>query len=165
MWLFIKNLVFTVFVPGTVAVNIPYRIIKDRYNLFNIHWGVLQILSVGFILCGAMIYFWCVWDFAVTGRGTPAPIDAPRLLVIKGLYRYVRNPMNIGILMVILGWAGLYNSDAILRYAILVCLIFQSLIMIIEEPILHSQFGEYYKDYCQQVKPWIPTKGYRENVG
>ena len=67
--------------------------------------------------------------------------------------------------MVILGWAGLYNSDAILRYAILVCLIFQGLIMIIEEPILHSQFGEYYKDYCQQVKPWIPTKGYRENVG
>ncbi len=165
MWLFLKNLIFTVFVTGTVAVYIPYRIIKDRYNFFYIHWGILQILSAVFILCGALIYFWCVWDFAVIGRGTPAPIDAPRCLVIKGLYRYVRNPMYIGVLTVILGWAGFYNSYEILRYAVLVWLIFYGIIMIIEEPILQRQFGESYKVYCKQVKRWIPTKGYREKVG
>ena len=164
MWLFIKNLIFTILVPGTVAVYIPYLIINDRYNLFNIHWGILQILSAVFILSGAIIYFWCLRDFAVTGRGTPAPIDAPRHLVIKGLYRYVRNPMYIGVLTVILGWAGLYNSFAILRYAVLVWLIFYGAIMIIEEPILRSKFGESYKDYCRQVKRWIPTKGYKVKI-
>ena len=164
MWLFLKNLIFTVFVPGTVAVYIPYRIVKDQYNFFYIHWGILQILSLLFILCGVVIYFWCLWDFAMTGSGTPVPIDAPKRLVIKGLYRYVRNPMYIGVLMVILSWAGFYNSYAILRYGIIMWLIFQGLILIIEEPMLRRQFGESYKDYCKQVKRWIPTKGYREKA-
>ena len=164
MWLFLKNLIFTVFVPGTVAVYIPYRIINDRYKIFDIQWGILKIISAIFILCGAVIYFRCIRDFAVTGRGTPVPIDAPRRLVIKGLYRYVRNPMYIGVLSVILGWAGFYNSYELLLYALLVWLIFHGIILIIEEPILRSKFGESYKEYCKQVKRWIPTKGFREKV-
>jgi len=164
MWLFFKNLIFTVFVPGTVAVYIPYRIIKDQFSFFNIHWGVLQILSVAFILSGTLIYFWCLWHFAVTGRGTPAPIDAPKHLVIKGLYRYVRNPMYIGVLIIIFGWAIFFESFSVLIYATLIWLIFQVAIMIIEEPILRRQFGKPYQDYCKQVKRWIPTKGYRKKA-
>ncbi len=93
MWLFIKNVIFTIFVPGTVAFYIPYRILSGQMDSFSIEWGLPQYLSMPIFAIGSAIYFWCLWDFAVTGRGTPAPIDAPKKLVVKGLYRYVRNPM------------------------------------------------------------------------
>ena len=164
MWLFLKNIIFTVFVPGIVAVYIPYRIIREQYNPHYIEWGILQIISVVIIFFGAVIYFRCLWDFAVTGRGTPAPIDAPKHLVIKGLYRYVRNPMYIGVLMIILGWAAFFISYATLLYLALVWVVFQCFIMFIEEPVLHRKFGNSYKDYCKQVKRWIPNKGYNEKI-
>lgn len=162
MWLFVKNVIFTFLVPGTVAIYLPYRLIENPSNIFSITWGLLQFLSVILFLFGVSIYFWCLWDFAVTGRGTPAPIDAPKRLVIKGLYRYVRNPMYIGILSIILGWATLYKSPAVLEYAILMWLIFTAVIIIIEEPILRRQFDKSYKDYCAQVRRWIPGGGYKE---
>lgn len=162
MWLFTKNLVFTVLVPGTVAVYIPYRIIKGRHHSFSVSWEILPFVAAVFIFIGATIYLWCLWDFAVTGRGTPAPIDAPKRLVITGLYRHVRNPMYIGVLCIILGWAILYKSYAVLQYAILIWVLFQGVVILVEEPSLRRQFDTSYKDYCKKVKRWIPGKGYKE---
>jgi protein-S-isoprenylcysteine O-methyltransferase Ste14 len=84
-----------VFVPGTVAVICPFRI-SNGY-LLEFRWST----PAGWLLLfvGITIYSWCVWDFANFGRGTPIPIDAPKRLVVRGLYRYVRNPMYIGSLL------------------------------------------------------------------
>lgn len=164
MWLFIKNLIFTIIVPGTVAGYIPYRIIRGQRHSFSVSWDVLQFSAVFLMLIGAAIYFWCLWDFAVTGRGTPAPIDAPKRLVVKGLYRYVRNPMYIGVLFVILSWAGLYHSHGVLLYALLMCVIFHGVVILIEEPILRRQFDESYKIYCKEVRRWVPGKWYKQEV-
>ena len=109
---------------------------------------------------GAGIYFWCLWDFAVTGRGTPAPIDAPKKLVVKGLYRYVRNPMYVGVLSLILAWATMYNSYELLKYAILMWVIFYMVVLIYEEPMLKRQFGESYERYRKSVRRWLPGRRY-----
>ena len=100
----------------------------------------------------------------MSGRGTPNPIDAPKRLVVKGLYRYVRNPMYIGVLLVILGWAALYDSYAVLQYAISMWVLFHILVIFMEEPILRRQFGESYKNYCKEVRRWIPGRGYKQTV-
>ncbi len=159
MRLLIKNLIFTVLVPGTVVVYIPYRIIKDQYNSFAIHWNMLHISSVFVIVTGTSIYFYCLWDFAVTGRGTPAPIDAPKHLVIKGLYSYVRNPMYIGVLLALLGCSALYDSLTMLQYTLLMGIIFHAAVIVMEEPILQRKYGESYKIYCKAVRRWTPGKG------
>ena len=74
---------------------------------------VTRALGLAVFLIGIAIYLWCAWDFAVKGLGTPAPIDAPRLLVVKGLYRFTRNPMYVGVSAMILGQAAYYGSFSI----------------------------------------------------
>jgi hypothetical protein len=88
MLLFLKDLLFTVIVPGAVAVYVPLRLAAGREWLPS-RWGVAQSAALLLLACGCAVYFWCLWDFAVFGRGTPAPIDAPRRLVVRRLYRYV----------------------------------------------------------------------------
>jgi len=164
MALFIKNLIFTIFVPGTVAFYIPYRILKTQLDSFVIQWGFLQYFSIPIFLTGVAIYFWCLWDFAVVGSGTPAPVDPPKHLVVRGLYRYVRNPMYVGVLSIILGWGTLYASNALLYYFVAIWALFHFVVLIYEEPVLRRKFGASYEDYCKDVRRWIPGKGYKQTV-
>jgi protein-S-isoprenylcysteine O-methyltransferase Ste14 len=99
MALLLKNLLFTFLVPGTVAGLLPWTIAGDATPTT----GATLPLAILFFALGLAIYAWCVWDFASFGRGTPAPIDAPKRLVVRGLYRYTRNPMYVGVLTVLLG--------------------------------------------------------------
>ena len=85
----------------------------------------------------------------------------PKKLVVTGLYRYVRNPMYVGVLLLILGWASLYNSRGVLQYAVLVWAGFYIWILTYEEPALKRQFGESYKNYCKEVRRWISGRGYK----
>lgn len=101
MPLFLRNLAFTLIVPGTVAVYVPLYIVRGE----SMGPPGSRIAGALLIALGAATYFSCQWDFAVFGRATPAPIDAPRKFVSHGLYRYVRNPMYLGVLAVVLGWA------------------------------------------------------------
>ncbi len=93
MVLLLKNLLFTLVAPGTFAILVPWVITQDEPPASG---SALDIAVVLFGIGGA-IYAWCVWDFASYGRGTPAPIDAPKRFVVRGPYHYVRNPMYIGI--------------------------------------------------------------------
>ena len=162
MRLFIRNLVFTVLVPGTVAGYIPYRIVLAQYESLAFAWSFGGAAALGLMAIGAAIYFWCLWDFAITGRGTPSPLGAPTRLVVKGLYRYVRNPMYVGLTTAILGWAALYRSLYMLQYAGLMFVLFNLVIFIIEEPSLRRQFDEAYRTYCQNVGRWIPGRPYKQ---
>jgi len=96
----LKNTLFTLVVPGTVAVAIPLLLSRGQAPAT----GPRAALACEFFSLGIAIYAWCLWDFAAFGRGTPAPIDAPRRLVVRGLYRYTRNPMYVGVLSAVLGW-------------------------------------------------------------
>lgn len=153
MKLFLKNLLFTILVPGTVAVYVPILISRGR--------GVSTqpaLLTVGILLLvtGAGIYFWTVWDFATIGRGTPLPIDAPKKLVVNGLYRYTRNPMYLGVILVILGWACVFADMWLLVYALGVGIVVHLFVIGYEEPWLKALFGEEYEDYRRSVGRWVP---------
>src|SRR6266567_4125109 len=97
-----KTTLFTIVVPGTVAVLVPWWLVGGFPRPER---GPLTWLGATIILVGAAIYFRCAWEFAVRGLGTPAPIAPTKFLVTTALHRYVRNPMYIGVAMAILGEA------------------------------------------------------------
>lgn len=152
MLLLLKNLLFTIVAPGTVAVLVPLLIARGRSAASG---GALAFALALFGLGGAL-YAWCVWDFASFGRGTPAPIDAPKKLVIRGLYRFSRNPMYVGVLTVILAWTVLFRMAGLALYALVVGLCFHLFILLYEEPHLERQFGRQYSMYKAGVGRWLP---------
>ena len=155
MLLFLKNVLFTVVVPGAVAVYVPLGLAGGRGGPPP-EWGVAQYAALLPLASGCAVYFWCLWDFAAFGRGTPAPVDAPRRLVVRGLYRHVRNPMYVGVLLVIAGWALLFRSPRVLGYGAAVALFFHLFVVAVEEPSLRGKFGNSYGQYCREVGRWLP---------
>ena len=149
----IKTLVFTALFPGAVTILIPYWILSTTSPAQT---GVLRYFGLLPIAVGIAIYFWCAWDFAFTGRGTPAPFDAPKELVARGLYRYVRNPIYVGITSILIGEAVLFMSWRLLQYAVLAFSFYFLLVLVYEEPALRAKFGESYRRYCDRVPRWLP---------
>jgi len=148
----VKTLIFTVVVPGTVGVYIPHRLRGPGPHAVSAP-GLLGLAAVAI---GAVVYLWCAWDFATFGGGTPLPLDAPKQLVARGLYRFVRNPMYVGVLLAILGQALSFGSVAILWYVLAVALCFHLFVVLYEEPTLRHRFGESYANYRKAVPRWVP---------
>jgi protein-S-isoprenylcysteine O-methyltransferase Ste14 len=153
MGLFLKNLVFVILVPGILAVWLPVRVLAQES--FSIEG--FRILGLIPLILGATCMLWCVYDFWNSGHGTPAPIDPPKALVVKGFYRYVRNPMYIGVLSVVLGEAICFASWSIMFYGVCAGLLFHGFVMLYEEPALSRTFGQEYQDYKRQVPRWFPS--------
>jgi protein-S-isoprenylcysteine O-methyltransferase Ste14 len=151
--LWLKNLLFTVVVPGSVGVYLPLWIARGRAPAA----GPRLAASLLLLLAAGALYAWCAWDFARFGRGTPAPIDAPRRLVIRGPYRHVRNPMYVAVLAAILGFALCFGSGAVLLYGALVLALFHAFVVLYEEPDLGRRFGPEYRDYRARVARWWPA--------
>ena len=152
MKLLLKNLLFTLVVPGTIAVYVPLFLARDRAPAS----GLVLFLALALLAMGGVIYAWCVWDFAVFGRGTPAPIDAPKKLVVRGLYRYSRNPIYVGVLTALVGWAVMFRGTNVLIYALCVGICFHLFVVLYEEHRLGQQFGAEYHEYCEKVGRWLP---------
>jgi protein-S-isoprenylcysteine O-methyltransferase Ste14 len=109
------------------------------------------------IALGVAIYLHTAfWGFALHGRGSPAPIAPTKKLVVEGLHRYVRNPMYLGVLGVVLGQAVLFQSRSIALYAVFFWLAAHLFGLFYEEPTLHQQFGSDYDDYRRRVPRWLP---------
>ena len=105
---------------------------------------------------GVILYFWCAGAFTFIGRGTPAPIDAPVFLVRSGPYRWVRNPMYIGVLSVLLGEAILFHSLSLVWCVLLAGTAVHLFVVFYEEPSLRRRFGESYETYLRTVPRWLP---------
>jgi protein-S-isoprenylcysteine O-methyltransferase Ste14 len=149
----LKTLVFTILVPGTVVVLVPRWLMRGESALQGGWTGAAGGLL---LICGGAVYLRCAWDFAVRGRGTPAPVDPPRTLVVSGVYRYVRNPIYLGVLSVLVGEAMLFRSSVLLGYAgafFLACHLF---VTMVEEPTLRRKFGAAHERYCASVPRWLP---------
>jgi protein-S-isoprenylcysteine O-methyltransferase Ste14 len=95
----LKSLFFLIFVPGVVVGYIPFAFLL---NGPYVQTGFLFNLALPLWMLGGAIVIWCFWDFLAVGHGTPAPIDPPKELVVAGLYRHVRNPMYVGVLLMLL---------------------------------------------------------------
>ncbi len=154
----LKTLLFTVVVPGTVTVLLPYWFLSSEPTVFTTQLGVVRYLGVLPMLLGASIYLWCAWDFAATGKGTPAPIDPPKRLIVRGLYRWVRNPMYVGVLLILLGEALFFASPTLVAYSAALFGIFHIFVILYEEPTLRGKFGDPYQLYRNSVPRWVPRK-------
>lgn len=160
-WVLFKTAIFSALVPYTVGFWLPSHIHRAYATTEPLHpqhcHGYWETVLAEFLLViGALIYLWCAWDFSVKGMGTPAPIDAPKKLVISGLYRYVRNPMYLGVACIVVSRAISYRSLLILFYLAFILLCASLFVRFYEEPHLRAAFGEQYRDYCRRVPRWFP---------
>lgn len=122
----------------------------------RIETGALAYLAILLWPAGALALLWCFWDFSFKGRGTPAPVDPPKVLVVSGLYRYVRNPIYVSVILILLGhflWFGFWR---LLVYAGSAFLVAHLFVILYEEPNLRKRFGASYEDYLRKVPRWIP---------
>jgi len=150
----LKTLIFTILVPGTILILVPWLLLQSSggSNLTLSLWliGLLPLLL------GVGLYFWCAGAFTFIGKGTPAPIDAPVFLVREGPYQWVRNPMYLGVLSVVIGEAILFHSLLLVGYALLAWVVVHLFVIFYEEPTLRRQFGESYAAYLRTVPRWLP---------
>ena len=152
----LRSLFFTLLLPGSVTVLIPYLLLNSSREPIPPGLELFRLFGLAPLLIGALILLRCIWDFAVTGHGTVAPIDPPRKLVVRGLYRYVRNPIYVGVLLIVSGEAILFDSFRLALYAVVLWFFFQLFVIFSEEPTLREMFGPQYEAYLRAVNRWIP---------
>jgi protein-S-isoprenylcysteine O-methyltransferase Ste14 len=155
VWLAIRSVTWTVLFPGLFAGYVPWRFfgLADVQPSLRNPAHVLGLLCIGL---GALLLGTCIWEFAQRGRGTLSPLDPPRELVIRGLYRYVRNPMYLSVSLIVLGEWLLTGSRALLEYWVVWFVAVNVFVIGYEEPTLRQTFGEAYEQYTQQVGRWLP---------
>jgi len=151
-----KTLVFLMLVPGSVLFLVPYAIVWATQAGPAVPFGPFRYGAVVLWLGGMGVLAWCAGAFALKGRGTPAPIDPPKELVAVGLYRFVRNPMYVGALLVLCGQFLWFGSLWVLLYGACVALAFHLFTVLYEEPTLKRKFGDAYITYCETVPRWLP---------
>jgi protein-S-isoprenylcysteine O-methyltransferase Ste14 len=152
----LKLAVFAFFVPGTVTWWAPHYFFRAAYSANMMENPATLAAGLVLLLLGIAGFLWTALDFAFAGHGTPAPIDPPKLLVVRGLYRYGRNPMYISVLLVLFGESVLFRSWTLCRYALVVWAFFHLFVFLYEEPTLRGKFGDSYVDYCKRVNRWLP---------
>ena len=150
-FLYVRALISFLILPGVQAGLIPAWIVSaDRNRGEGWTFGFV-ILGIGFLLM-----LWCIRDFLVSGRGTLAPWDPPKRLVIVGLYRWVRNPMYIGVLTLLFGWSIATGSRWLAIYAGALAIMFHLRVVLGEEPWLERQYGADWTAYAASVHRWLP---------
>ncbi len=150
--LLLKNLVYTIVVPSTFAIYLPWLLTSEQVA----RTGIVRVISVTLFVLGCVGYSWSVWSFASVGRGTPAPFDAPTRLVIRGLYHHTRNPMYGSIIVLLLGWTALFPIFGLLLYGLVITISFHLFVVLYEEPHLRKIFGNSYDEYLTRVGRWLP---------
>ena len=149
--MFIRALFAFLALPGIIAGLIPVLVAygdTQRYGGSPIGFVPLAL--------GVLLLLWCVRDFFVSGRGTLAPWEPPKRLVVVGLYRFVRNPMYIAVLTIVLGWSLIFASGWLALYLVVLAVGFHLRIVLHEEPWLQRQFGVEWGAYSATVPRWLP---------
>ena len=152
----VASAAFLVVAPGVVVGLIPWSI--SHWQLQAPLFGVpaTRVLGTLLIVLGLPVLLDSFARFALDGLGTPAPIFPTRTLVIRGLYRYVRNPMYLAVVSIILGQGFLLGDRRLIVYGLLAWLATHLFVVLYEEPTLHRSYGADYDRYRATVPRWIP---------
>jgi protein-S-isoprenylcysteine O-methyltransferase Ste14 len=156
-----RSLLWAIVLPGIVAGYVPWRyfgLAQTRLDLGQ----PFQVLGLACVMTGVPLLAACIFEFARSGRGTLSPVDPPRHLVVRGLYRYVRNPMYLSVTVIILGEALLTRSTSLAVYWAVWFFCVNVFVVAYEEPTLRRQFGASYDAYARQVGRWIPKRPGKE---
>ena len=160
IWLIVRNVFAIVLFPGTVTGYIPYVLLEPVGIPGPGAWSSSQYVAFLVLVVGVAILLKSIWSFAHVGRGTLAPFDETNKLIVVGLYRYVRNPMYVGVMLILLAEAWFFWSKALLIYAGIFFVLVNLLIIGYEENRLRYKYGDEFRHYCQHVGRWIPGKPY-----
>lgn len=161
--LWIRLIIFTILVPGTVAGYIPHRLVNEVAE----SWSnpTLKWIGLAVTILGIAIYLLCAISFLLRGLGTPMiwfakPLkflvgEEPKKLVASGIYRFSRNPMYAGVLLTVLGQALFYQRMVLVHYVIFLFILFHLVVIMIEEPHLKKKFGKEYEEYRKKTRRWF----------
>jgi protein-S-isoprenylcysteine O-methyltransferase Ste14 len=147
---------FFVAVPSVLAGLIPWWMTRWEFLPPFLDLQATRVVGIVLIVAGLPGLVDSFGRFALQGLGTPAPIAPPQNLVVTGLYRYVRNPMYVAVVSVILGQAILFGDWRLMIYGGLMWLAFHAFVLAYEEPVLAQIFGAEYQDFRANVPRWIP---------
>jgi protein-S-isoprenylcysteine O-methyltransferase Ste14 len=146
---------FFVVAPGTVVGVIPWLITRWQLPDYGTAGRIAQWIGVVLIIAGLIPVVHAFSQFARAG-GTPVPLAPTQRLVITGANRFVRNPMYVGLLVVVLGQALLFGSADLVVYAVVIWIVSASFVHWYEEPTLMRRYGAEYDAYRHNVRAWIP---------
>ncbi len=149
-----KTILFVIFAHGFLLAGVPFILLRSV--VFSSTLDVLKAVAFLPLALGGILYFGSVFDFAVTGKGTPAVWDPPISFVSGNLYNKTRNPMYGGMTLILIGEAVFFKSLWLFLYAIILWVFFHGFVMIYEEPALKKKFGKPYEHYLTSVPRWIP---------
>jgi len=152
------SVIFLLIAPVTVAGLVPFWISRWRMEVSFWTLRLLRLMGVLLVLAGVPVLLDSFARFAIQGLGTPAPVFPTRHLVVQGLYRYVRNPMYVALVTVVLGQALFFGSFLLLEYCVILWLVFHLFVLLYEEPTLQATFGDEYRTFCAHVPRWIPRR-------
>ena len=152
----IGSAIFLVIAPGFIALYVPWLLTRWRIAPPLLGFVPFRVFGALLIAAGLPGLLDSFARFAIQGLGTPAPIAPPQHLVVTGLYRYVRNPMYVAVLSLIFGQGLLFGNVPVLEYGLVVWLGFHLFVVFYEEPTLRGKFGDEYKEFCANVRRWIP---------
>lgn len=147
-----------ILLPGLYAGYIPWRYFGVRDVRFD-SGDPSQLVGATAVVIGVALLLTCIWEFARSGRGTLSPADPPTTLVVRGLYRYVRNPMYLGVTSILLGEVLLTGSRPLFLYWAIWFLAVNVFVRGYEEPTLRRRFGASYEEYTRRVGRWLPKFG------
>ncbi|HVQ16365.1 MAG TPA: isoprenylcysteine carboxylmethyltransferase family protein [Vicinamibacterales bacterium] len=147
--LFLRALIAFLALPGTVAFLAPALL------LGSIETRTAHGEGIAVFIAGSLVLLWCVRDFYIAGKGTLAPWDPPRHLVNVGLYRFSRNPMYVGVLIILLGWTLTFRARSVLIYTGVVALLFHLRVLLYEEPWLARTFPNDWPRFKSRVPRWL----------
>ena len=147
---------FLLLAPGTVAGLVPWWITRWHMNPPLLGFSGFRVIGILMIAAGIPVVLDSFARFALQGLGTPAPILPTRHLVVSGLYQYVRNPMYVGVLGIILGQGLLFGDGRLFAYGVLLWLVVHGFVVSYEEPTLRRSFGSEYEAFWRNVPRWIP---------
>ena len=141
MFVFVRAITYAALFIGFVLVYLPGRFLSWSGIVAPASTGAPQIAGIILVTIGTAIALWCVFTFVFIEKGTPAPFDPPRKLVIRGPYRFVRNPMYIGAGMTLAGAALYYESLSIFIYAAIFLAGAHLFVIAYEERVLRRSFS------------------------
>ena len=158
MFLLARAVTYSALFIGLLLVFLPGRILDSTGIVAPAAIGAWQVVGMLLGASGAALALACILTFVFIGRGTPAPFDPPRRLVMRGPYRLIRNPMYVGAGLALAGAALFYQSLPLLGYAAVFLTITHMFVVLYEEPALRRTFARDYEAYCRRVGRWWPKR-------
>jgi len=156
VWASLGTLLFLVIAPGTVAGLIPWLLTHWGFRPAFLGQEWLRWIGAVLIVAGLVPLLSSFARFALEGLGTPAPVAPTQTLVVSGFYRYVRNPMYVGVVAMIIGQVLLFSDLGVLVWAAVAWLAMHVFVVSYEEPTLEQRYGAQYANFRSHVPRWIP---------